>query len=88
MIPTVFQRLACYARDEENKLRHDYGYYSPLIELEVVPDGLCVKSVAGDDSKVFQQCMTVAWFDMTEQSCMTAIDDVSDGMRAAMSKER
>jgi hypothetical protein len=80
----MLQRLACYARDEENKLRHDYSYFSPLIELEVLPEGLCVKAIGGDKDKAFQSRLIVAWDCMTETTCMHTINDVSDNMRKAM----
>jgi hypothetical protein len=82
------QRLAHYARNEENKLRAAFGRFSPLIELEVTPDGLSVKCGAwSDDERVFQSGALVRWHDVTEATAIEAVNNCADSMNTILSKE-
>lgn len=83
------QRLAHYARNEENKIRLAYGRFSPLIELEVTPDGIAIKCGAwcDNDEKVFQTGALVRWPDVSEPKLIEAVNTCADGMNAILSKE-
>lgn len=83
------QRLAHYARNEENKLRHAYGRFSPLIELEVTPDGMAVKCGAwcDKDERAFQTGALVRWHDVSEPTLIEAVNKCADGMNAILTKE-
>lgn len=75
---------AVYARAEEDRLRREFGRYSPIIELEITPDGLHVKGGAwvGDD-----KCVSVSMLEPYPLSDIRGtIRNVADSLYDAMKR--